>query len=220
MFTGIIEELGVVQSLRQSSHSAQLRISAPLVVSDLKAGDSIAVNGICLTVTAFDSTSFTVDVMPETMQRTNLRELKTGSKVNLERALRLSDRLGGHLVSGHVDGVGTICSRMRQDIAVVLGISFPPELGKYLVPKGSIAIDGTSLTIVTVEARHFSVSLIPHTRGITTLGHKNIGDTVNLEVDLIARYLEKLVTGSGPVKPVAPSSGALSLDFLSQKGFL
>ncbi len=227
MFTGIIEDLGIVQAIQKSSHSAQLHISSPLILSDLKIGDSIAVNGICLTATTFDSSSFMVDVMPETLQKTNLGELKHGHKVNLERALTLSARLGGHLVSGHIDGTGRITKRINQDIAIVIEVQYPPTLGKYLVPKGSIAIDGTSLTVITVGSHTFSVSLIPHTRGLTTLGHKNIGDTVNLEADLIAKYLEKLVTHSKQNEPVPPSSPVssgsskdISLAFLAEKGFI
>jgi len=212
MFTGIIEDLGVIQSIKLSSHSAMLRISSNLILSDLKIGDSIAVNGICLTATSFDSDSFTVDVMPETLRKTNLGELKHGHKVNLERALTLSARLGGHLVSGHIDGVGKIRKRFNQDIATIIEIQYPPELGKYLVPKGSVAIDGTSLTIVEVKADSFSVSLIPHTRGLTALGEKTVGAAVNLEADVIAKYLEKLMNRK--------ESGGISKAFLTENGFI
>ena len=211
MFTGIIEDLGIVQAIQEGSHSAKLRILSTLILSDLKIGDSIAVNGICLTATTFDSSSFTVDVMPETLRKTNLGELKHGHKVNLERALTLTTRLGGHLVSGHIDGTGKIAKLISQDNAVVFEIQYPSSLAKYLVPKGSIAIDGTSLTIVDVEPQTFSVSLIPHTRGVTGLGHKKAGDTVNLEADVIAKYLEKLIPRS---------STGISRTFLAENGFL
>jgi len=227
MFTGIIEALGIVQAVQQGSNSAKLRISSPLILSDLKIGDSIAVNGICLTATTFDSSSFTVDVMPETMQKTNLGELKHGHKVNLERALTLSTRLGGHLVSGHIDTTGRITKLINQDIAIVFEIQHPPYLAKYLVPQGSIAIDGTSLTIVNVGPHTFSVSLIPHTRGLTTLGHKKAGDTVNLEADVIAKYLEKLLSHSEQNQPgqptlrnPSPSAKDISMAFLAEKGFI
>ena len=220
MFTGIIEDLGKIQSVQRGSHSVKLRIASELIVSDVKAGDSIAVNGICLTVTAYDSSSFTVDVMPETLKKTNLAELKPGQEVNLERALRLSDRLGGHLVSGHIDGVGTIITSVKQDIAVVMEISYPRELGKYLVPKGSVAVDGASLTVVEVRADSFTVSLIPHTRGITTLGRKQPGQTVNLEMDVIAKYLEKLISPRGYTTSPEQTTGGLNLEFLAHHGFI
>ena len=221
MFTGIVEELGKVESMQKGSHSARLRIASRTVVSDVKLGDSIAVNGVCLTITGFDTCGFTVDVMLETLNKTNLGELKPGREVNLERALRLSDRLGGHLVSGHIDGTGTLVKQTQQDIAVIMRINYPQKLGKYLVPQGSVTVDGTSLTVVDVQPDSFSVSLIPHTRGITTLGQKQPGDTVNLEMDIVAKYLEKLALyrereNRSPAEP----SGGLSLEFLSEKGFI
>lgn len=220
MFTGIIEDLGKVQSIQKGSHSAKLRIASALIVSDVKVGDSIAVNGICLTVTSYDSAGFVVDVMPETLKRTNLGELKPGQEVNLERALRLSDRLGGHLVSGHIDGVGTLSKCEKQDIAVILEITYPRELGKYLVAKGSVAIDGTSLTVVDVRPDSFTVSLIPHTRGITTLGRRQPGDTVNLEMDVVAKYLEKLISFRGENQSPAQTSGGVNIKLLAENGFL
>jgi riboflavin synthase len=216
VFTGIIEELGSVKSIQKGKDSARIIIAAPLIVSDMKLGDSIAVNGICLTVVDFNNTSFTAEVMAETLTKTNLGDLKPEVKVNLERALRLRDRLGGHLVSGHVDGVGIITGQTRYDIALVSEISYPEGIGKYLIPKGSIAIDGISLTVVNVTSTAFTVSLIPHTRGITNLGLKKVGDKVNLEADVIAKYLEKLVQPSE--KTVDP--GGIKVSFLSQHGFL
>lgn len=218
MFTGIIEELGVIQSIKKGTESAKIRVAAPCIMSDVKLGDSIAVNGICLTVVAFDAATFTAEVMAETLAKTNLGDLRTGEKVNLERALRLHDRLGGHLVSGHVDGVGTIIRQTGQDIALVTEIGYPAILGKYLAPKGSIAIDGISLTLVGVETASFTISLIPHSRGMTTLGFKKSGDKVNIEVDVIARYLEKLTRqGSGEL---AGNSGTFTPSFLAEHGFI
>lgn len=216
MFTGIIEELGIVQSLTKGSNSAKISIQAPSVVADVKLGDSIAVNGICLTVVDYASGHFTAEAMAETLTKTNLGELVRGDRVNLERALRLSDRLGGHLVSGHVDGVGIIARQTKHDIAIVSEISYPTELGKYLVAKGSIAIDGISLTVVDVNAQTFTVSLIPHTRGLTTLGLKRTGDRINLEADVIAKYLEKLSLK----KKTETESGRIDVAFLAEQGFL
>lgn len=219
MFTGIIEDLGEILAIIKGPNSAVLRIRSPLIVKDVKRGDSIAVNGICLTVTEFDAAVFMAEAMAETLAKTNLGELRPGEKVNLERALRLGDRLGGHLVSGHVDGVGVITRQTKHDIALVTEITYPPHLGRYLAPKGSIAIDGISLTVMEVNEKTFSISLIPHTRGITTLGTKKTGDKVNLEGDMIAKYLEKLMAEGSKGDHQVPSGG-LSLDFLSNHGFV
>lgn len=221
MFTGIVEDLGRVKSLVKGKNSAQLSLVSPLIVSDIKLGDSIAVNGVCLTVTSFDSQSFTVDIMAETLDKTNLGALKKEDRVNLERALRLSDRLGGHLVSGHVDDLGTITGKEKQDIAIIIEVTFNPSLNKYLVPKGSVALDGTSLTIVAVDKNKFTVSLIPHTRGQTTLGFKDVGDKVNLEMDIISKYLEKLGTGdnNGTGYELGNTS-KIDRSFLAERGFI
>lgn len=182
-------------------------------------GDSIAVNGVCLTVVDFESCHFTAEAMAETLDKTTLGSLRNGEKVNLERALKLSDRLGGHLVSGHVDGVGVISGQMKHDIAIVTEITYPPDIGRYIVPKGSIAIDGISLTVVAVNTRAFSVSLIPHTRGITTLGFKKTGDRVNLEADVIAKYLDKLSKYPSAHNEIATEE-KLNKEFLTINGFL
>lgn len=184
----------------------------------MKLGDSIAVNGVCLTVVSFSSAGFTAEVMAETLAKTNLGDLSPGMKVNLERALRLSDRLGGHLVSGHVDGVGVITGKTQQDIAVVTEITYPQSMGKYLIPKGSVAIDGISLTIVNVSAAAFTVSLIPHTRGLTTLGLKKPGDKVNLEADVVAKYLEKLFQRKFSENTI--DSAGINAAFLAKHGFI
>ena len=175
MFTGIVEELGVLKSINKTSKSARLIIEGQVVLDDVKLGDSIAVNGVCLTVTEFDARTFAVDVMAETLAKSNIGLLKPSSRVNLERALRLSDRLGGHLVSGHIDGTGSIIGQQQVEIAVVTEIKAPPQVMKYIVRKGSVAIDGISLTVVDHTEDTFRVSLIPHTAKLTTLGFKKTG---------------------------------------------
>ena len=213
MFTGIIEEIGKVDAVRRGAHSSQITLRASEVIKDIRLGDSICTNGVCLTVVAFDTHSFTVDVMPETMSKTNLGDLRQGSQVNLERALRLSDRLGGHLVSGHIDGTGRIALRRKDENAEWFRISAGKELLRYIVGKGSVAVDGISLTVVEANEDSFTVSLIPHTQAVTTLYGKKAGDTGNIECDMIAKYLEKLMNnGRG--------EGRISLDFLASKGFI
>ena len=193
MFTGIVEELGHVVSLAHGPDSAVVRIRGPLVTADAAPGASIAVNGICLTVVELDADSFCVDVMAETLRRTCLGELTPGSPVNLERALAVGDRLGGHIVQGHVDGTGTILARQLGDRWEVVTISLPGELARYVVEKGSITVDGVSLTIAGLDDVSFQVSLIPTTLALTTLGTKQVGDLVNLEVDVLAKYVERLL---------------------------
>ncbi|MFI5844130.1 riboflavin synthase [Catenuloplanes sp. NPDC051500] len=194
MFTGIVEELGEVVSLAGTSDdSALLTVRGPLVSEDAKHGDSISVNGVCLTVVDFGDGVFTADVMGETLRRSSLGGLSTGSPVNLERAALLGSRLGGHLVQGHVDGVGHIEKREPAAQWETVTFSLPVELSRYVVEKGSITIDGVSLTVTDVTEKSFSVGLIPTTLKLTTLGHKRIGDPVNLEVDVIAKYVEKML---------------------------
>ncbi len=218
MFTGIIEEMGKIKKLHKGTDSARLTIDANVVLTDVKLGDSIAVNGICLTVVNFSPSLFEVDVMAETLRKTNLGELKPGDRVNLERALRVGDRLGGHIVSGHIDGVGVISRQEREDIAILTEIEAPPEVMKYVVTKGSVAIDGISLTVVNCTNRALVVSLIPHSAKMTTLGHKKTGDRVNLESDIIGRYVERLM--GFKENDSSTNDGKLSLDFLAQNGFL
>ena len=193
MFTGIVEELGTVKKIKKGANSAVFTIRAEKILDDLKTGDSVAVNGICLTVTACLEDGFTADVMHETLRRTNLGELKSGSKVNLERAMAANGRFGGHIVAGHVDGTGQITEKKRDDNAVWIRVEAPPEVLRYVVEKGSVTIDGISLTVAAVTAHDFSVSVIPHTAEVTTLGSKKEGDIVNLETDIIGKYVEKLL---------------------------
>lgn len=193
MFTGIVEERGQVLAVTPMGDSARLVIRAALAVSDAKLGDSIAVNGVCLTVTEFDHESFSADVMAETLLRTSLGAALPGSDVNLERAMPAHGRLGGHLVQGHVDGTGSILSIDPTEHWTVVRVGVPHELSRYIAEKGSITIDGVSLTVVNVDDTSFSVSLIPTTLRETTLGDRNIGDVVNLEIDVIAKYVERLL---------------------------
>ena len=198
MFTGLVAELGTVVALKPLKQSYNITVKANKVLNNLKIGDSVAVNGACLTVVKISGSDFTADVMPETVKLTNLRHLKSGDKVNLERTLRLCDGLDGHIVSGHVEGVGIIASKKAEGIAEVVTIKTPPELLKYIIKKGSIAIDGISLTVTEVMATGFSVSLIPHTAAETTLGFKKPGDEVNLETDIIGKYVEHLLNFKAP----------------------
>ena len=193
MFTGIVEELGTVTALTHGTESARLTVHGPLVTSDATHGASIAVNGVCLTVVEHGEGSFTVDVMAETLRRSSLGVLRPGDRVNLERAMAASSRFGGHVVQGHVDGTGTITAREPGERWEVVRFSLPGDLSPYLVEKGSITVDGVSLTVVDVGDDHFSVSLIPTTLELTTLGTKDVGNPVNLEVDVLAKYVERLL---------------------------
>lgn len=193
MFTGIVEELGTVTALEQGADSARLTVRGPLVTSDATHGASIAVNGVCLTVTEHGGGEFTVDVMAETLRRSSLGALHLGDRVNLERAMAASSRFGGHVVQGHVDGTATITAREPGERWEVVRFTLPADLAPYLVEKGSITVDGVSLTVVDVGDDTFSVSLIPTTLDLTTLGTKGVGDPVNLEVDVLAKYVERLL---------------------------
>lgn len=218
MFTGIIEEVGVIRGIQPGAKSSRLTISAKKVLEGTKVGDSICTSGVCLTATTVNGDSFTVDVMAETMRRTKLGLLKVGSEVNLERALCLSTRLGGHIVSGHIDGTGTITNMEREDNAVWVTIAASPQILRYVIEKGSIAIDGISLTVATVSDSSFQVSIIPHTGAETTLLRQKVGDSVNLECDLIGKYVEKLL-GMAPQKE-QPKENVVTEAFLAEHGFL
>ncbi|MDR3564838.1 MAG: riboflavin synthase [Negativicutes bacterium] len=217
MFTGLVEELGKVKAIARGALSVRLTVNATAILGDVKLGDSIAVNGTCLTVVEYSDRWFTADVMPETVDRTALAGLKAGDTVNLERTLRVGDRLGGHIVSGHIDGVGIIQSKEKNDNAVVVRITAGPEVMRYVVKKGSVAIDGISLTVADLGSDWFIVSLIPHTAAVTTLGIKGPGDPVNLETDMIGKYVEKLM-GLGPAP--AEKKSALTANFLQENGFM
>jgi riboflavin synthase len=193
MFTGIVEELGVVTAVEDLGDAARLRVTGPLVVKDARPGDSIAVNGVCLTVVDLDGDGFTADVMKETLDRSALGALAEGDPVNLERAATLGSRLGGHLVQGHVDGVGTVLGRQPAEHWEVVTIGLPRGLSRYVVEKGSITVDGVSLTVASVDRDEITVSLIPTTLELTTLGRKGAGAPVNLEVDVIAKYVERML---------------------------
>ena len=193
MFTGIVEELGEVIAVTELPDAARISVRGPLVTSDVKHGDSIAVNGVCLTVVEVVDGVFTADVMKETLSRSSLGALGAGSTVNLERAVRLQDRLGGHLVQGHVDGTGAVLDVRPDAHWTVMRISLPGDLARYVVQKGSITVDGVSLTVSAVDHEWFEVSLIPTTLSLTTLGDRVVGGTVNLEVDITAKYVEKLL---------------------------
>lgn len=215
MFTGIIEEIGTVRTVHPGSQSASLVIEAKNVLEGLKNGDSINTNGVCLTVTHFDHQSFTVDAVPETMRRTNLGELKPGSKVNLERALQLNDRLGGHMVSGHIDGTGYITEISREDNALWYTLEAGPEIMRYIILKGSVALDGISLTVAGVSDKTLQVSIIPHTAAGTTLLDKKKGDQMNIENDLMAKYIEKFLTTGKQHK-----ASAIDMNYLNKHGFI
>lgn len=215
MFTGLIEEIGILKEVHKGTKSAQITISANKVLQDIRLGDSVSTNGVCLTIVRFSNNSFTVDVMPETMRRSNLKNLKLGSKINLERALKLGDRLGGHIVSGHIDGVGLVMEIEEEDNATWITIEAGPQIMKYIIEKGSIAIDGTSLTVAYVDDKTFKVSIIPLTRDETTLLSKKIGDEVNLECDMVGKYIERFTMFNGDNN--RPSG--MNMNFLKENGF-
>lgn len=195
MFTGIVEELGTIEGIKKGNETIVLTISASKILEDVQLGDSISVNGVCLTVTTFSEKSFTVDIMPETYRSTGLKLLSFGSKVNLERAMSSGGRFGGHFVSGHIDGTGEIVQKRPEKNAIYYDIKVPKRLLNYLLLKGSVAVDGTSLTIFGLTDDTFTVSLIPHTVSHTVLGDKAKGDSVNVECDMLGKYVEKFITG-------------------------
>lgn len=218
MFTGIIEGLGTLVGKRAAGEASIITVAADFDLSGTRIGDSIAVNGACLTATTLTGNRFTADVSPETLSKTTFGEARIGQRVNLERALRLSDRLDGHLVSGHIDGLGRLESRERAATAIVLSFSAPPELTRYMIVKGSVAVDGVSLTINHCGDQGFTVSIIPHTAQLTTVGLKAVGDRFNIETDLIGKYVERFLTrGEAP----APASGSgINMELLAKSGFL
>ena len=193
MFTGIIEEIGVISQVKQTGEGASLTVNASNVLTDSKVGDSIAIDGVCLTMTQADSTMFTADISPETLRRTTLGDRSQGDEVNLERSLQLNSRLGGHIVLGHVDDAGVISGWRDEGASSMMRVAASPDVMRYVVFKGSICVDGISLTIANLFETEFEIALIPHTKQATTIGKKHVGDRVNIEVDLLGRYVEKLV---------------------------
>jgi riboflavin synthase len=218
MFTGIIEGLGAVAAIRPVGQGKRLAIMADFELAGTKVGDSIAVSGACLTAVAIAGRQFDVDASPETLARTTLGAARVGERVNLERALRLSDRIDGHLVSGHTDGTGVIASREAAGNAVIVTVAVPEALTRYMIVKGSVAVDGVSLTINRIEADRFSVSIIPYTSGLTTIGFKQKGEGVNIEVDMIGKYVEKFLSAQQG-RPAAPASG-VSMELLAKAGYV
>ncbi len=217
MFTGIVEEIGAIEQIKHGQHSAILTIHAKKVLEDAKVGDSIAVNGVCLTVTELSQNAFCTDVMHETLNRSSLMKITPGSHVNLERAMPANGRFGGHIVAGHIDGIGKITHTRRDDTAVWYTVQAKPEIMRYVVEKGSIAIDGISLTVAAVSDTDFSVSIIPHTISQTVLKERTVGDVVNLETDIIGKYVEKLCLA--PKQQGQIKESKITREFLSQYGF-
>lgn len=214
MFTGLIEDLGTLLELRRSGEATGITVTTALPMTELQLGESIAVNGACLTVTSFGDGRFTADVSPETLEKTGLASLRRGARVNLERALRLSDRLGGHLVTGHVDGQASIVEKIRQENAWRFGFQCPAAICRQIVAKGSVAVDGISLTVNEVGDDRFTVMIIPHTLAQTTLADRQVGDRVNIETDLIGKYVARLLDAGGS------QVRGVTLDLLAKSGFL
>jgi riboflavin synthase len=216
MFTGIIEEVGSIEQMKQTGSAIVMTVASKKIVEDIHLGDSIAVNGVCLTVTSFTKGSFTVDVMPETVKATSLRQLSRGSKVNLERAMAAGGRFGGHFVSGHFDGIGEIVKKQKQDNAIYYEIKVSEAMRNYIIMKGSIAVDGTSLTVFGVTEDTFTISIIPHTVSETIIGAKGPGDVVNIECDMVGKYIEQFTCRR--FQPGIQTS-TLTGNFLEEHGF-
>jgi riboflavin synthase len=216
MFTGIIEEIGTITTIQKGARSARLTIKAEIIIEDMKLGDSIAVNGVCLTVTDFSHHTFSADVMNETLSRSSLGQLSVGSRVNLERAMPANGRFGGHIVSGHIDGTGEIIQKERDDNAVWLTVAVPEQILKYIVEKGSVTVDGVSLTVARISDRHFAVSIIPHTGKATILLDKRPGDAVNIEIDIIGKYIERFLSIQ---QTDDKTKSRITYEFLANAGF-
>ncbi len=220
MFTGIIEGLGKITGIRPAGEGKRLALASDFPLTDSKIGDSIAVNGACLTAVMISKSRFEVDVSPETLDKTILKNIKINDRVNIERALRLSDRLDGHLVSGHIDGTGRITHKSRKGNAILVGFSVDHSLARFMIPKGSVAIDGISLTINTCDEQNFEISIIPHTAEITTIGIKNIGDAVNIETDMIGKYVENFLTNKKTIGHNEKPNKSINMEFLLKTGFI
>lgn len=220
MFTGIVEELGRVRAVRRGAGSLEIHITAPVVAADLAVGDSISVSGVCLTATRREADGFAADVSPETLQRTTLGRLQAGDPVNLERSMGAGGRFGGHVVLGHVDAVGTITAAVQEGNATRLRIAAPEAVMRYVAPKGSVAVDGVSLTVAAMGDGWFEASLIPHTLAVTTFGRRRVGDAVNLEADILAKYVERILEARLWQSPaVRPPERGLTADLLRENGF-
>jgi riboflavin synthase len=220
MFTGIIEGLGTIAEIRPAGQGKRLAIDVDFALDETRVGDSISVSGACVTVVVIENNRFQVDVSPETLTMTTFGRAKIGDRVNLERALRLSGRIDGHLVSGHIDGTGTVKHKKNMGNAIIVTIGVPEALSRYMIKKGSVAVDGISLTINNCNPRSFDVSIIPHTAKLTTLGFCKVGDIVNIETDMIGKYVERFVTG-GPYRESEKKTGtSLDMKFLAKTGFL
>jgi riboflavin synthase len=221
MFTGIIEGLGTISAIRPAGQGKRLSVEADFTLDQTKVGDSIAVNGACLTVVKIGGRRFETDLSPETLEASTFGKAKVGDRVNLERAMRLSGRIDGHLVSGHIDGIGIVKKREDLGDAMMLSIEVPDAISRYMIHKGSVAVEGISLTINACDSKSFSVQIIPHTAGITTIGMKQNGDAVNIETDMIGKYVERFVRGAPEEKgQQSRESSGIDLEFLSKSGFL
>ncbi len=221
MFTGIIEGLGTISAIRPAGQGRRLTVEADFNLDQTKIGDSIAVNGACLTVVKIDGKRFETDLSPETLAASTFGKAKLGDRVNLERAMRLADRIDGHLVSGHIDGIGIIKKREKIGNAIMLTIEVPEAVSRYMIHKGSVAVDGISLTINACEPKSFSVQIIPHTAGVTTIGMKRNGDPLNIETDMVGKYVESFVRGASAHKREKTSQASgIDLEFLAKSGFL
>ncbi len=220
MFTGIIEGLGAIVSIRPSNQGKRFFIESDFDLEGTRVGDSIAVSGTCLTAITINRRQFSVDVSPETLKLSILGTARNGDSVNLERALKLSDRLDGHLVSGHVDGTGRMKQKTRTGNAIIISYSVPPSLSRYMIKKGSVAVDGVSLTINNCDREHFEVSIIPHTANLTTIGMKKIGDPVNIETDMIGKYVERFVLNTTDADGEKKTKSSIDRTFLLKNGFI
>ena len=220
MFTGIIEGLGTIREIRSEGQGKRMTVDADFFLEQTMLGDSICVSGACLTVVMIDNKRFTVDVSPETLAKTTFKSAKIGDRVNLERALRLSDRIDGHLVSGHIDGIGTVTLKQNMGNAIIVSFKVPESISHYMIQKGSVAVDGISLTINNCSHDSFDVSIIPHTAKLTTIGFKKAGDLVNIETDMIGKYVERFVGGKRHDEKKKKSGSALDMEFLAKSGFV
>jgi len=218
MFSGIVEEMGAIKSVQKALHGTRLSILASTILEDLHIGESVSVSGACLTVTDFDAQNFAVDVSTETLNLTTLGGASVGTPVNLERAMKLNERIGGHLVTGHVDGVGTIRRREQDGNAIQFTIEVPDSIARYCVQKGSITVEGISLTINDVSDNSFAVMIIPHTAKVTTMGLKQVGDSINLETDVIGKYVERLLYASGKIS--VPPTPVIDRNYLQKRGLI